>query len=54
MQAAAQVIGFNAGAFDWVLARLAGRKVPDLAQFDGVAERYLVAIERLATYVDEM
>ncbi len=54
VQAAAQVIGFDAGAFDWVLARLAGRKVPDLAQFDPVAERYLAAIERLATFVDEM
>jgi hypothetical protein len=54
IRAAAQAIGFDAGAFDWVLARLAGRKVPDLAQFDPVAERYLAAIERLATFVDEM
>jgi len=37
-----------------VLARLAGPKVPDLTQFDPVAERYLAAIERLATFVDEM
>ena len=43
VQGAAQVVGFDAGAFDWVLARLAGRKVPDLTQFDPVAERYLAA-----------
>jgi len=54
IHAAAQAIGFDAGAFDWVLARLAGRKVPDLTQFDPVAERYLAAIERLAQFVDEM
>lgn len=54
VRAAAQVVGFDAGAFDWVLARLAGRKVPDLTQFDPVAERYLAAIEHLATFVDEM
>lgn len=54
VRAAAQVIGFDAGAFDWVLARLAGRKVPELTQFDPVAERYLAAIERLAQFVDEM
>jgi hypothetical protein len=54
VQAAAQVIGFDPEAFDWVLARLAGRKVPDLAQFDPVAERYLEAIEQLALYIDEM
>ena len=54
VQGAAQVVGFDAGAFDWVLARLAGRKVLDLTQFDPVAERYLAAIERLATFVDEM
>jgi hypothetical protein len=54
VQAAAPIIGFHAGAFDWVLARLAGRHVPDLAQFDPAAERYLEAIERLAAFVDEM
>jgi len=54
VQAAARVIGFDAGGFDWVLARLGGRGVPDLTQFDPVAERYLAAIERLATFVDEM
>lgn len=54
VQAAARVIGVDAGAFEWVLARLAGQKVPDLSPFDPVAERYLLAIERLATFVDEM
>ena len=54
VRAAAKVTGFDAAAFDWVLARLAGRTVPELKQFDPVAERYLAAIERLATFVDEM
>lgn len=54
VQAAARVIGFDPGAFDWVLARLAGHKGRELTQFDPVAERYLEAIERLATFVDEM
>ena len=52
--AAAKVVGFDPGAFDWVLARLAGRKAAHLTQFDPVAERYLTAIERLAEYVDAM
>lgn len=54
VRAAASAVGFDPSAFDWVLARLAGRKVPDLGQFDPIAERYVVAIERLAAFVDEM
>jgi hypothetical protein len=54
VHAAAQVVGFDPAAFDWVLERLAGRKAPDLEQFDAVAERYLAAIERLAQFVDRM
>lgn len=52
--AAARLVGFDAGAFDWVLARLAGHPAAPLAQFDRIAERYLTAIERLAEYVDGM
>jgi hypothetical protein len=52
--AAARVIGFEPTAFDWVLARWAGRKVARLTQFDPIAERYLGAVERLAEYVDGM
>ncbi len=52
--AAARLVGFDPGAFDWVLARLAGRKPAHLRQFDPIAERYLAAIERLAEYVDQM
>lgn len=54
VKAAAQVAGFDPAAFDWVLERLAGRRVRELEQFDPVAERYLAAIERLAQFVDEM
>ncbi len=54
VRAAGTVIGFDPGAFDWVLARLGGRKVPELEQFDPIAQRYLAVIERLAQFVDEM
>ncbi len=54
VRAAASVVGFEASAFDWVLARLAGTRVPDLKQFDPIAEGYLIAIERLAEFVDAM
>jgi predicted nucleotidyltransferase len=54
VRAAASVVGFDPSAFDWVLARLAGTRVPDLKQFDPIAESYLRAIERLAEFVDEM
>jgi hypothetical protein len=50
----ASVVGFDPTAFDWVLARLAGNRIPDLTQFDPIAERYLGAIERLAEFVDVM
>lgn len=49
----AEVSGMDAGAFEWVLARLAGRAMPALEPFDPVGERYLDAIERLARFVDE-
>jgi hypothetical protein len=54
VKAAAQVVGFDPAAFDWVLDRLAGRKARDLEQFDAIAERYLSAIERLAQFVDQL
>ncbi len=54
VKAAAQVVGFDSAAFEWVLERLAGRKVRDLEQFDLIAEQYLAAIERLTQFVDEM
>jgi hypothetical protein len=54
VRAAGALVGFETGAFDWVLARRAGHKMPDLKQFDPIAERYLTAIERLAEYVDQM
>jgi hypothetical protein len=54
VKTAAQVVGFDPAAFDWVLERHAGAKVRGLEQFDAVAERYLTAIERLARFVDRM
>lgn len=48
----AAAASFDAGALDWVLNRLAGRRVPMLAAFDPVAGRYLQAVQRLAAHVD--
>lgn len=48
----ATVAGFDAAAFDWPLARRAGRRVTNLAPFDLAAARYLDAVQRLASWVD--
>lgn len=50
----AQVAGLDAGAFNWVLGRMAGQKVPNLQPYDPIGERYLEAIERVVRFVDEM
>ena len=50
---AAAVAGMEPAAFDWVLARLAGRAMPALEPFDPVGVRYVDAIERLVRFVDE-
>lgn len=52
--ATAEVVGFDAGAMDWVLARLSGDKRPDLTAHDAVATRYLEAIEDFVDHVDKM
>jgi hypothetical protein len=48
----AAVAGLDASALDWVLGRMAGRRVPALAPFDPVAGHYLAQAERLAGYLD--
>jgi len=53
VQDAAAVAGMDAGAFDWVVARVLGRAMPPLEPHDPVAARYVDAIERLARFVDE-
>lgn len=50
----AHAAGVDASAFDWVLARTAGQKVPGLQPYDPIGERYLEAIERVVRFVDEM
>ncbi len=50
----AQVAGLDTIAFDWVLGRMAGQKVPNLQPYDPVGERYLEAIEQVVRFVDEM
>lgn len=50
----ADTVGFDADVFDWILARLAGEKRPDLAAHDALGARYLEAIEQFVDYVDKM
>ena len=50
--AAAQLAGFDARAFEWVLARRAGRAAARLAPYDPVATAYVDAVQRLAAWVD--
>lgn len=52
VRATAEATGIDVDAFDWVLARLAGRKVPNLSAYDPIADRYVAQIERLARFVD--
>lgn len=49
----AERCGVDAGAFTWVIGRLAGEKRPRLEAFDPVGERYLAAIERFVDWVDQ-
>lgn len=53
VSAAADSAGFDAGPFQWALARLAGRKTRALAPYDELAAGYVAAIERVARFVDE-
>lgn len=51
---AASIAGFDAGAFDWPVARLGGRKAALLEAHDPKAVAYLEAVERVEQYVDEL
>jgi hypothetical protein len=48
------VTGLDTGAFDWALARRAGRAAAPLQAFDPLGARYLDAIERLAHFVNQL
>ncbi len=52
--AAAEIAGFDANAFEWLLAKMAGEKRSDLTAYDQTGAQYLQAIERLVDYVDKM
>jgi hypothetical protein len=49
----AEVAGIDAGAFDWVVGRLAGEKRPNLGDYDPLGERYVAALEHFVHWVDE-
>lgn len=50
----AALVGFDPGAFDWVLATLAQRKAGRLEPYDPRGAAYLAAIEQVAEHVDSM
>jgi len=52
VEAIAGVAGLESRAFDWVLAKLGGEKVPALQANDPVGDGYVEQIERLARFVD--
>jgi hypothetical protein len=52
VHALADVTGLDAASFEWVLAKLAGRKVPGLKAYDAIGDKYLEQIERLEHFVD--
>ncbi|UCG88853.1 MAG: hypothetical protein JSW71_10080 [Gemmatimonadota bacterium] len=47
-----EIAGIDASCFEWILARIAGKKVPNLQEHDPVGDRYLQQIELLARFVD--
>lgn len=52
VRATAEATGMDAGAFAWMLDRLAGRRAPALGAYDPRGDRYVEQIERLAVFVD--
>lgn len=52
VQETADLAELDGTAFDWILARLAGKKQPNLKPHDVIGDRYVEQIERLAHFVD--
>ena len=52
VRAVAEATGLEAGAFEWILSRLAGKKPPHLKAYDPVGDGYVEQIERLAHFVN--
>lgn len=50
---ASEAAGLEAGAFDWVGDKIAGRTVRALKPYDPVAARYVDELEKLAQFVDQ-
>jgi hypothetical protein len=48
----ADITGLDAAAFEWLLAKIAGKNVPGLKPYDPIGDRYLEQIERLEHFVD--
>lgn len=54
VKATSVAAGLDAAAFEWPLARRAGKRVPELRSFDPTASRYLDQIEKLAKFVNQL
>lgn len=49
---ASEAAGLDASAFDWVVDKIAGRKVRALKPYDDIGARYVDELEKLAHFVD--
>ncbi len=47
-----KIAGLDESCFEWILARITGKKVPNLKDYDPLGDRYLQQIELLAEFVD--
>jgi hypothetical protein len=47
-----KIAGLDESCFEWILARITGKKVPNLRDYDPLGDRYLQQIELLAEFVD--
>ncbi len=50
----AAAAGLDAGAFEWALAALGGKKPKPLEPYDPIAGRYVDEIEKLAEFIDRV
>ncbi len=50
----AEVADLDPRAFEWLIAKRAGKRVPALKTYDPIGARYLEAIEKLVDFVDKV
>jgi hypothetical protein len=53
VQQAAEAVGLDADAFDWVVRKISGKTVNALRPYDPVGAKYVEEIEKMAVFVDQ-